>query len=111
MKRLSITCMVIAAILILTACDKVKSPAGPSGTPIITTFSADVLTIKTGNTVTLRWDVSGENTQVRIDPMVGNVPSTGSTSLILTATTVFTLNARAPNGLSAQRSLTVIVTP
>jgi len=112
MKRhLSVLLIVAIAVATLSACDSFKSAAGPTDTPIITTFAADSLSIKIGTAATLRWDVSGGDVQVRIDPLVGNVPSTGSTQLVLTVTTTFTLNARAPSGASVQRVLTIVVTP
>jgi hypothetical protein len=99
------------AWLVLPSCNKVTAPSNPLDAPVITFFSADSLTVKTGTPVTLRWDVSGNNSDVRIDPHLGNVPPVGSASIILFSTTTFTLNARAAAGASAQRILTVIVTP
>lgn len=100
--------LALAFVLVLPAC----SSTSPTDAPIISSFSADALTIKGGTFAVLRWDVvGGDSTTVRIDPQVGNVPSTGSVSLVLTSTTTFTLTARAKSGSSSQRVLTVIVTP
>lgn len=102
--------VVLAAAFLGAACDRL-SPAAPSDFPIITSFSSDATSIKTGTSTTLRWDVGDPTASVRIDPFVGNVPVVGSVTVTLTATTTFTLNARAQSGASAQRVLTVVVTP
>jgi hypothetical protein len=102
----------MVALLVLPSCNKsVTAPSNPLDAPVISFFSADALSVKVGASVILRWDVSGTTADVRIDPMVGNVPLVGSATLILSATTTFTLNARAVSGASAQRVLTVVVTP
>ena len=62
----------------------------------------------TGTPTVLRWDVSGADT-VRIDPNVGSVATSGNRTLILTATTTFTLSAVDSHGLTAQGQLTVVV--
>jgi len=111
MKKLALVLFVAFVVTSLVGCDSLKTPTGPGDAPIITQFSADSLSIKAGTQATLRWDVAGAQVDVRIDPLVGNVPSTGSVSVVLAVTTTFTLNARAPNGSSSQRVLTVIVTP
>lgn len=102
--------LLVAAVALAAASCEAKLPTTPD-TPIITLFSADALSVKTGTPVTLRWDVATQNADVRIDPMVGNVPVVGSTAIVLTATTTFTLNARSPAGASAQRVLTIVITP
>lgn len=110
MKRLILVLAVL--VLPLTMACNGKTPTSPGNEPTITTFSADALTVKVGTTITLRWDVTPATADVRIDPFVGNVPVVGSTSLILTGTTTFVLNARASlTGAAAQRVLTIVVTP
>jgi hypothetical protein len=109
MKGVLLACLVALAF-VLPACNRLN-PTAPTDSPIITQFTADALSVKTGTPATLRWDVAGTGIDVRIDPAVGNVPQTGSTSVILTATTTFTLNARAKSGASSQRTLTIVVTP
>jgi len=105
------TILILALVLVVGAACSQLSKAAPSDFPVITIFAADATSIKTGTAVTLRWDVGDPDAAVRIDPHVGNVPVVGSVAVVLTATTTFTLNARATSGASAQRILTVIVTP
>ena len=109
MKGLFLSLLVCVA-LVGSACS--KNPVGPSDTPTITTFTADSLSVKAGTAVTLRWDVTPSTAEVRVDPSIGNVPVLGSATVILNATTTFTLNARSPTtGSAVQRVLTVVVTP
>lgn len=112
MTRRLLPVMLVLAVVALAACDALKSaPAGPSAQPIISVFTAEPLSTKSGTLVTLRWDVQGEDVDVRIDPGVGNVPATGSATVAPIVTTTYTLNARNRSGQSAQRVLTVTITP
>lgn len=107
--RLAVLAAFAAAVVLAGACDSMKAPTAPD-TPIISLFVAEPATVKAGTPTTLRWDVSAGNAEVRIDPGVGNVPATGNASVSPLVTTTYTLNAR--NGpSSAQRVLTVVVTP
>lgn len=103
---------VLVCVLALSACQGKTPTVNVSlDPPIISTFTAEPMTIKVGATVTLRWDVAGANVEVRIDPAVGNVANVGSVTLAPTVSTTYTLNARFSSGASAQRVLTVVVTP
>jgi hypothetical protein len=113
MKRTLALLVVILLTMAGAACESWMSPSAPSKAPVVTLFTTDTPSIKVGATVNLRWDVDGNaTTEVRIDPFVGNgLPLNGNTSLPLTSTTTFTLNARTPSGAAAQRTLTIIVSP
>jgi hypothetical protein len=106
-RTLSAIVLVLVA-LVAVSCG-LKNPLAPD-VPIVTLFTAEPFTVKLGTPTTLRWDVSDGDAEVRIDPGVGNVPTTGSAVLTPVVTTTFTLNARNRGG-SVQRVLTVVVTP
>jgi len=56
----------------------------------------------------LRWDVSDNLANVRIDPYPGNVPAVGSVVVFPGVTTTYTLTARNNVG-TVQRQLTILV--
>jgi len=60
--------------------------------PAINTFSVSQNSIMLGDNITLTWAVNGART-VSISPHIGNVPSSGWTMVIPTATTTYELSA------------------
>ncbi|MCX6007933.1 MAG: hypothetical protein NTZ34_11845, partial [Chloroflexi bacterium] len=73
----------------------VKSTASstiPTSVPKISNFTASPNAITLGDTITLSWAVTGVRT-VSISPGVGDLSPSGSTSVIPTATTTYTLSA------------------
>ena len=96
-------------------------PNGPSATcsaavtvttgavPQIIQFSAAPMTIVSGASATLLWNVQNATT-VNISPGVGNVSASGTQSVSPTATTTYTLTATNPAGAVTSQT-TVTVTP
>lgn len=98
--------LVVMVLLVLTGCSKLTSP----DYPIIRSFTSDSSRIGVTQTTTLRWEVLGNDVNVRIDPLVGNVSQTGSHIFVplSVGTVVFTLTASNNSG-DTQRVLTVVV--
>lgn len=69
-----------------------STPPTPSGLPVINYFTASPTGIYAGNSTTLSWNVSNA-TYVNINHGVGNVGSSGSTSVWPATSTTFTLRA------------------
>jgi hypothetical protein len=80
-----------------------------SKVPVITSFSGSPISITTGGSSTLQWNVTGA-TSVSIDQGIGMVPSSGARSVSPIATTKYTLTA-TDNAGSVVASTTVIVSP
>ncbi len=94
---------------------------GPMPTPpaniqplAINSFKSDLPEVVAGDSVTLRWDVSKQATQILIDNGVGDVTSktvtgAGSIAVTPTATTTYTLTIkRGTEQLTATRTVTVL---
>lgn len=75
--------------------------------PSILQFSAAPQTVRRGDTVTLSWQTS-DATTVTIDNGIGTVGATGSRSVVITQTTMFTLTANGPGG-TTRATVAVVV--
>jgi hypothetical protein len=83
------------------------NPAPTPVTPvIINTFSVDQSMITAGQSVTLKWNVTGA-TAVTIDPDIGSVALSGSKTVSPAGTTTYTLTAQ---GSAGPQTADVIVT-
>jgi hypothetical protein len=85
------------ACLLLISCGpdfKAKPPTAPlvSQGPNIVSFTANPTTIKLGEKSTLSWEVQ-DCTSVEIDAGIGKVNPTGSTEVIPSETTTYTIKA------------------
>lgn len=87
---------IVVVLVLMTGC----------GEPIVSIFSADPSTIKEGESSILTWDVSNATT-VTIEPEVGTVDSSGSTTVSPVVTTDYNLIATNSAG---SVTATVIVT-
>ena len=96
-KKIIIFFSIVVVLVLMTGC----------GEPIVSIFSADPSTINEGESSTLTWDVSGATT-VTIEPEVGTVDSSGSTTVSPVVTTDYTLIATNSAG-SVTATVTVIV--
>jgi hypothetical protein len=81
-----------------------------ANSPVITSFTADPMSIASGGTVTLSWNISNA-TSVSISPGSFSIPSTssGQVTAIVMATTTYTITATNAQGTNT-RSVTVTVT-
>jgi hypothetical protein len=84
-----------------------STPPTPSGLPVVNYFTANPSSIYAGNSSTLSWNVSNA-TYVNIDHGVGNVGSSGSTSVWPATSTAFTLTATNAVGQSSMTATVLI---
>jgi len=85
-----------------------QEPVKPAA-PTVASFEAEPVTIERGQAATLRWNVSGETTDVRIEPAIGSVNASGTRQVFPGNTTTYTLTASGPGG-NANATATVNVT-
>ena len=83
----------------------IVSGSPPSGIPVINSFSASPDAISAGDSTTLTWDITGA-TNVTIDPGVGSVALSGSTTVSPATSINYTLTAANSSGW---RSMTITV--
>lgn len=96
---------VLASLLLITinGCINITQPpaAQPATPPVVVTFSVSPAEIKTGESATLLWNVTGA-TSVTIDQGIGNVTVAGTKTVSPTKTTVYTLAATNSAGTNTQ---------
>ena len=125
-QKTTLICLAVSIVLIGDGCKK-KVPAPPPppppapsssaptaapSAPSVAQFTAEPSTIERGQSATLRWEVSGETTNVSINNGIGTVRSTGSQSVTPTSSTTYTLTATGPGGtITASATVTVASTP
>lgn len=88
---------------------KVEPPKPKPTIPAVAEFDAEPSTIERGQAATLRWSVTGDVTEVRIEPSLGVVNASGTRQVFPGNTTTYTLTANGPGG-SATASASVNVT-
>src|SRR5688572_7087273 len=77
--------------------------------PVVGTFEAEPSTIERGQAATLRWNVTGDATSIRIEPGIGTVNASGNRQVFPGNSTTYTLTATGPGG-TATASASVNVT-
>ena len=102
---------VLASLLLITitGCVNITQPpaAQPATPPVVVTFSASPTEIKTGESATLLWNVTGA-ASVTIDQGIGNVAVADTKTVSPTKTTVYTLTANNSAGTKTE-SVTLTV--
>ena len=118
--RLMFLLSILGFVITLGACHKKQvaaappppppeAPAAPAS-PIIS-LTAEPATIEKGQSVTLSW-ASQNATEVSIEPEVGKVQATGSTSVTPPSSTTYVATATGPGGTqSASARVTVTMPP
>ncbi len=86
-------------------------PAGCSGTPNISSFSAAPSTIVQGQSATLSWGSVSNADAVSIDQGVGGVGTPGSTTVSPARTTTYTLTARCGSNATTREVTVHVNTP
>jgi len=79
--------------------------------PNVASFEAEPGTIERGQAATLRWSVSGETTEVRIEPAIGSVNANGTRQVFPGNTTTYTLTATGPGGTATATATVNVTTP
>ena len=95
--------LIILLFLFLSGCNGSSPPTGP----IIHSFTADVIVIDSGDTVSLSWEVTDAGT-VTINPGGLMVALSGFTSVSPTDTTTYTLTATNTAG-SSTATITIFI--
>jgi peptidoglycan-associated lipoprotein len=90
----------------------VKAPPPKPSAPTVGQFTAEPTTIQSGQSATLRWEVSGDVTSVSIDNAIGAVQNTGNRRVFPSDSTTYTLTATGPGGsITASATVTVTAPP
>ena len=120
-RKVTLICLAASIALVADGCKK-KIPAPPPpppapapapaptapAAPAVAQFSVEPTTIERGQSATLRWEVSGETSNVSINQGIGTVRATGSQQVTPTSSTTYTLTATGPGGtITASTTLTV----
>jgi hypothetical protein len=82
----------------------------PIQPPRIVSFTADASQVQRGQTISLRWNVSGA-ASVRIDPDIGPVGSTGAIVVRPLSSTAYTLSASGAGGVTKGSVPVSVVAP
>ena len=121
-RRISAIALAVSLAMFAAGCKK-KVPAppppppppapapapAPPAAPVIAQFTAEPGTIQSGQSSTLRWEVTGNVTSVAINNGIGAVQNAGNRRVSPTQSTTYTLTATGPGG-SVNSSATVNVT-
>lgn len=90
---------------------EVTLPAAASSAPVITSFYADDMTLQDGMRTHLHWSTAGPVQRVRLDPVAGNLPASGSQEVSPGQTTEYTLTAEGPGGSTSSRLVLHLAAP
>jgi peptidoglycan-associated lipoprotein len=117
--RLLFLLSVVAMVVTLGACHKEKvtaappppppAAAAPSPEPVVS-LTAEPATVEAGQSVTLSW-ASKDATEVSIQPGVGSVQATGSTTVTPKESTTYVATANGPGGSKTASARVTVTTP
>jgi len=125
-RNLSILCLALTFALFAAGCKKkapapppppppraevVPTPPPPPAAPTITQFSAEPTSIQRGQSSTLRWEVTGQATNISIDQGIGTVQGTGNRRVFPDNSTTYTLTASGPGGSTMARTTVNVTAP
>ncbi|MEJ2009327.1 MAG: peptidoglycan-associated lipoprotein Pal [Acidobacteriota bacterium] len=115
-RRLALLVGTIGIVILAAACHKKKvvpppppPPPAPAAKPTVN-LTAVPSTIQTGKSVTLSW-TSQHATSLDLQPGVGNVQSSGSTSVSPTESTTYTITAKGPGGTATATARVTVTSP
>jgi peptidoglycan-associated lipoprotein len=123
-RKITVICLAISFALFAAGCKKKvtappppppkEQPAPPQPAPkapIVAQFTAEPSSIQRGQSATLRWEVTGETTNISINQNVGAVRATGSQQVTPSSSTTYTLTATGPGGTVTASATVSVVTP
>ena len=87
------------------------APPPPPAAPSITQFSAEPGSIQRGQSSTLRWQVTGDTSNISINQGVGTVQATGNTRVFPNDSTTYTLTAAGPGGTRTATATVNVTAP
>ena len=122
-RKITIICMALSLVVFGTACKKKVPPPPPPPVvqppppppapapkaPVVAQFAAEPSSIQRGESSTLRWEVTGDTTNISINQGIGTVRNTGNQRVMPNDSTTYTLTATGPGG-TITGSATVTVT-
>jgi peptidoglycan-associated lipoprotein len=123
-RKIILVCLAVSVALFADGCKK-KVPAPPPpppapaqtaapatpAAPAVAQFSAEPSSIERGQSATLRWEVTGESTNVSINQDIGTVRSAGSQQVTPTSSTTYTLTATGAGGTVTASATVSVVSP
>jgi peptidoglycan-associated lipoprotein len=122
--NLGTVCLALTLSLFAVGCKKKVPPATPPppapppkvevvkpAAPVVSAFEAEPSTVERGQAATLRWTVTGEAAQVRIEPGVGTVNASGSRQVFPGNTTTYTLTATNAGGSNSATATVTVSAP
>ncbi|MBC7927559.1 MAG: OmpA family protein [Bryobacteraceae bacterium] len=83
----------------------------PPAKPRISSFTAEPSAIERGQASTLRWSISGDATDIRIEPAIGAVNASGSRQVFPGSTTTYTLTGTGPGGTVTETATVNVTAP
>ena len=106
-RKITIVCMVLSLVVFGAACKKKvpppppppvvqpppPPPPPPPQAPVVAQFAAAPASIQRGEASTLRWEVTGDTTNISINQGIGTVRNTGSQRVQPNDSTTYTLTA------------------
>ena len=122
--RIATVFLALLLTMFAAGCKKKAPPAAPPPpppppakaevkpeAPVVGSFEAEPSTIERGQAATLRWRVTGEATEVRIEPAIGTVNASGTRQVFPGNTTTYTLTATGPGGSNTATVNVNVTTP
>ena len=124
-RKITVICLAISIALFAAGCKK-KVPAPPAppppapapapappapSAPVVAQFTAEPSSIQRGQSATLRWEISGDVTNVSINQGLGTVRNTGSQQVSPRDSTTYTLTATGPGGSVTSSATVSVSTP
>jgi peptidoglycan-associated lipoprotein len=125
-RKITIICIAISLAMFGTACKKKvpppppppvvqpppPPPPPPPKAPVVAQFVAEPASIQRGQSSTLRWEVTGDTTNISINQGIGTVRNTGNQRVMPNDSTTYTLTATGPGGtVTSAATVTVTVPP
>jgi len=125
-RKLTLICLAVMFVLFAAGCKKkapappppppppapvVAPPPPPPAAPRITSFTAEPDSIQRGQSSTLRWEVTGQTTNISIDQGIGVVQATGNRRVFPTGSTTYTLTVSGAGGNSTARATINVTEP
>ena len=115
-RKLALLASILGVVILAASCHKKKvapppppPPPAPAAAPTVN-LTAEPSTIEKGQSVTLSW-TSENATDLDLQPGVGKVQPSGSTSVSPEESTTYTLTAKGPGGTSTAEARVTVTSP
>ena len=124
-RKITIICIAFSLVLFGAACKKKVPPPPPPPVvqpppppappapqaPVVAQFAAEPSSIQRGQSSTLRWEVTGDTTNISINQGVGTVQGTGNQRVQPNDSTTYTLTATGPGGTVTSAATVTVTAP